>query len=227
MKTISVVIPSKNEREAIQNVIRAIPIQTLKTMGYTTDITVIDGSDDGTGLLATEAGATVVSEPQQGYGRAYKTGFRQVNGDIIVTLDADMTYPVEEIPNLITLLEGSDIDFLTTNRFGYKNRQGVSPLHLFGNSVLNFTINILFGLKYNDSQSGMWVFKRSLLEQLKLRSDTMAFSEELKIEVGYFLRAKWKEVPIRYGTRVGKTKLKTWNDGLGNLFFIFRKRIKR
>jgi glycosyltransferase involved in cell wall biosynthesis len=228
MKTISVVIPARNEKDGIEKTIRAIPKDDLEQMGYEVQVLVVDGgSDDGTAELAKKAGATVVIEPRLGYGRAYKTSFGCARGDIIATADADTTYPVEALPRLIKIFEEEKLDFLTTNRYGHMEKGAMSFLHRFGNGVLNLTLKLLFRLNLNDSQSGMWVFRKNLLDNAVLRSNSMSFSEELKIEFIYFLKCRWKEVPIRYRARVGKMKLRTWRHGLGNLLYLIIKRLRR
>ena len=227
MKVLSVIIPTRNEQDAIQRVIRSIPVERLEKIGYKTDIIVVDNSEDDTALLASQSGAKVVHEPLRGYGRAYKTGFKHARGDVIATLDADMTYPASDIPELVELLENDGLDFITTNRFGYRENRSMSRMHAAGNGVLNFATNLAFGLKLSDSQSGMWIFRNNLLDRLALRSDTMAFSEEIKIEMCHFLGVRCREVPITYASRIGKAKLNTWRDGWGNLVFILSKRIKR
>jgi len=228
MKKISIVIPALNEEEAITGTIQAIPKDKLEAMGYEAQILVVDnGSNDRTGELASQAGAEVVFEPERGYGRAYKTGFAHARGDIIATADADLTYPVEDIPKLVQTLEQENLDFITTNRYAYMRDGAMSPMHRVGNAILNLTTRLLFGADIRDSQSGMWVFKRSLLHNMKLRYDTMALSEELKLEACYFIKSNWKEVPIEYRARVGEVKLRSWRDGLGNLFRLIKKRVMR
>ncbi len=91
-KTISVVIPALNEKDGIQHTIQSIPYASLKRSGYMVEVLVVDGcSCDGTPELAKKAGATVIKETLRGYGRAYKTGFEEAQGEIIVTADADGT----------------------------------------------------------------------------------------------------------------------------------------
>lgn len=227
MKTISIIIPALNERDGIVKTIQAVPKAELENMGYGVQIVVVDSSSDGTAQFARKAGAEVVSEPRLGYGRAYKTGFTHAIGDIIVTGDADMTYPLEEIPRLINILEDEDLDFLTTNRYGFMEKGAMSFLHRLGNAVLNVTTRILFRIKLKDSQSGMWVFKKDILKQAVLRSNSMSMSEEIKLEACYFLKCRWTEVPIRYRARIGEVKLRTWRHGFGNLLYLLWKRVKR
>jgi hypothetical protein len=68
----------------------------------------------------------------------------------------------------------------------------------------------------------MWVFRKSILKDLALESDGMALSEEIKIEA--FKKSRAAEVPITYRLRLGDVKLNSWNDGFGNLKYLFRKR---
>lgn len=226
--TISVVIPARNEKDGIEKTIRAIPSDKLKKMGYQVQILVVDNdSDDGTGELARKAGAEVVFEPRHGYGRAYKTGFAHARGDIIATMDADMTYPVEDIPKFMKLLDEQNLDFITTNRYAYMEKGAMSYQHRLGNAILNLVARLLFQTSLKDSQSGMWVFRKAILNNTVLKANSMALSEELKIEAIYFLRCHWKEFPIQYRVRVGKVKLRTWKDGFGNLFYLIKKRVVR
>ncbi len=98
----------------------------------------------------------------------------------------------------------------------------MSAKHTLGNKALTFTTNLLFHVWIKDSQSGMWVFHRSLLDRLDLTSDGMALSEEIKIEA--FRKGKAREVPIEYRRRVGEVKLSSWKDGYKNIRFLFTKR---
>jgi len=187
------------------------------------EILVIDtNSKDRTREIAVERGAILVEEPRRGYGRAYKTGFEKASGEFLATLDADMTYPASEIPSLLDMLESRDLDFITTNRFAGLQKGAMGAKHRFGNWVLSATTRLLFRVKVKDSQSGMWVFRKSILKDLALESDWMALSEEIKIEA--FKKSRATEVPITYRLRLGDVKLNSWNDGFGNLKYLFRKR---
>jgi hypothetical protein len=97
--------------------------------------------------------------------------------------------------------------------------------HRFGNFALTFVSNLFFGVRIKDSQSGMWVFRRSILDRLVLSDDGMPMSEEIKIEA--FRKARSVEVPIAYRRRVGEVKLSSWKDGWKNMKFLFRKRFRR
>ncbi len=226
---VSVVIPARNEKDGIVKTIRAIPRDELERMGYEVEVLIVDnGSNDGTGELARRAGAEVVFEPKPGYGSAYKTGFAQAKGDIIATADADATYPVEDIPRLLEILEKENLDFLTTNRFALMERGAMSLRNKVGNTILSLAVRMLFGLNLRDPESGLWVFKKEVLDKSKLGSDTWPFSHELKIEVCYYNGCRWKEVPIQYRGRSGETKLQSgWRVGFTDLLHIMKKRIIR
>ena len=218
---VSVVIPTMNEEASIGLVLDEVRTALEGVRPF--EVIVVDtDSKDRTRAIAAEKGAVVVPEPRRGYGRAYKTGFEKATGDIIATLDADMTYPAPDIPKLADMLEAQGLDFITTDRFADMAEGAMSAKHRLGNRVLSVTARLLFRVKIRDSQSGMWVFRRSVLPRLALDSDGMSMSEEIKIEA--FKKTKAAEVPITYRVRVGEVKLQSWRDGLGNLRFLFKKR---
>lgn len=227
MRTISIVIPALNEKDGIGKTIQAIPRAKLERMGYEVQVVVVDnGSNDDTAELARRAGAEVVFESRRGYGSAYKTGFARAKGEIIATADADLTYPVEDIPRLVQILTAENLDFLTTNRFALMEANAMSFRNKIGNAILSLTTRLLFHIKLRDSQSGMWVFRKNLLDSLVLKSNT-PMSEELKIEACHFANCRWKEEPIKYRARLGKVKLGGWKVGSENFLFLLKKRIVR
>jgi len=225
LKKLTIVIPALNEERGIGPVVKEIPINKLKKMGYATEIMVIDnGSSDKTRHIANNHGAKVIIQPIKGYGNAYKAGFANATGDIIATGDADLTYPFSELPRMIKKMEKENLDFITTDRLT-KLRPGVmSKTHYFGNIVFSKMTKILFRLPCKDSQSGMWIFKRKIWPKINVRSSGMPFSQELKIEA-YKNGFRCAEVPIIYRARVGEVKLSTFKDGLGNMLHLLFKRI--
>lgn len=216
-RRISLVLPCLNEEKGLQEIFRDLP-------SLVDQVVVVDnGSTDNTAHVARSLGALVVPQPSRGYGLAYKTGLRAATGDIIVTMDGDGTYPRNFIPVLLDVMFDEDMDFISCDRTGHKDRPS-SFLRVFGNDALNFFIWILFWFKIRDSQSGMWVFKRELLTRMNLTSDTMAFSEEIKVEAFILPGVRAKELPVYYKERHGVSKLRIWRDGTYNLWFLFKKR---
>ena len=221
---ISIIIPALNEESGIGKVIDSIP---LKKLPGKTEIIVVDGdSQDITVKIAESRGARVIIEKRKGYGRAYRTGFEHAKGDIIVTLDADNTYPAEKIPELVNMLIKENLDFITTNRFASMEANAMTPRNIIGNKILTKIMNLLHSSNINDSQSGMWAFRKKLLDDLELTSDGMPFSEEIKIEA-FRNGFKVKEVPIHYKIRTGTVKLCAWKDGFLNLGFLIKKKLTK
>jgi len=218
--SVTVVIPTINEEQGIGKTLDQVP----RPEDMDLEILVVDtDSTDKTKEVARSKGATVINESRRGYGRAYKSGFEQAKGEIIVTLDADCTYPAETVPDLVRTLFKDNLDFITTNRFAKMKKGAMSTKHRFGNWVLNVTTRLLFGVKIKDSQSGMWAFRRSILSKIELVSDGMPMSEELKIEA-YKKGFKCAELPIEYRPRIGEVKLSSWKDGWKNFKFLWSKR---
>ncbi|HUL39427.1 MAG TPA: glycosyltransferase family 2 protein [Methanomassiliicoccales archaeon] len=218
---VSVVIPTMNEEKSIGAVMDSIN-STMRASAYDFEVLIVDLSKDRTREIAASKGARVIDEPRKGYGRAYRSGFEAATGGIIATLDADCTYPAEDVPRLADMLQAEGLDFITTDRFADMEEGAMSGMHRFGNKVLTITSRLLFNVRFHDSQSGMWVFRKGCLSELDLRDDGMPFSEEIKIEAFKKLRAK--EVPIVYRKRVGDVKLSSWKDGWRNFKFLWKKR---
>lgn len=215
---ITVVIPCLNEEDGIQKVLSHVP-------GFVDEVVVVDNcSTDRTAEVARSMGANVLTEEMRGYGRAYKKGLYHAAGEVIVTLDGDHSYPVDAISYLIEALLREQVGFVSASRFPIINPQSMSFKHHVGNLILSLVFSILFMRWVRDSQSGMWVFYKSSLEHMQLKSDGMPFSEEIKVEAITNRKIGFKEIHIEYSTRVGEKKLQPWRDGIQNLLFLFKKR---
>ncbi|KHO53809.1 MAG: Glycosyl transferase [archaeon GW2011_AR13] len=226
-KSISFVIPALNEEKAIKRVIKEIPVDELKNKGYEIEIMIVDnGSIDKTGYIAKKNGATVFIQPVRGYGNAYKAGFANAHGEIIITGDADCTYPFKDSPKFLEILEKENLDFINTNRLHNVHKDNMHWTHQFGNWFLATLCKTLWWqFPFKDSQSGMWIFKKNAWKKLNVKSSGMPFSQELKIEA-CTKGCKCKEIEITYGARVGEVKLRGLRDAFGNTFHLFKKRIK-
>jgi len=215
---ITVIIPCLNEEQGIEKVLRRMP-------AFVDDVIVVDnGSTDRTAEVAAGFGAQVIREHVRGYGRAYKRGFSVATGDLIVTLDGDHSYPPDAISYLIEAFLHLEVDFLNASRFPVRDRHAMSFKHKFGNFVLSLAMSLLYFRWVRDSQSGMWVFRRSILDDFSLESDGMAFSEEIKIEALRHSKVRFAEISILYSSRLGEIKLNPWRDGIHNLWFLVKKR---
>ena len=222
-QTVTLVLPCYNEARGLEAMLPRVP-------EIVDEIIVVDNaSDDGSAAVAASLGARVVAESRRGYGAAYKAGFSAANTDIIITMDADDTYPLEAITSLVTRLVDDNYDFITVRRMVTNwEHTFMLALKFFGKKILDYTMSLLFLRLIHDSQSGMWVFRRDILRQIRLESDGMSFSEEIKAEAMGHRQIRSIELPVKYAyrKRLGVCKLSTFRDGFANLFFLFKKRVK-
>jgi glycosyltransferase involved in cell wall biosynthesis len=216
---VSVVIPCLNEAESIEECVRAAR-NALDEGGYRGEVVVVDnGSTDGSGPLAADAGARVVDQPRRGYGNAYLAGLAAARGRYIVMLDADMTYDANELPRFVAALEDGG-DMVLGDRMKSIQPGAMPWLHRHvGNPVLTGLLNTLFGTEVNDAHCGMRALRREVLPRLDLRTTGMELASEMVIraaKAGLDIR----QFPIEYRPRQGESKLSTWGDGWRHLRFL-------
>jgi glycosyltransferase involved in cell wall biosynthesis len=222
-------MPTLNEEKGIGKTIDSIKKDIFKKNKWELEIVIVDGdSKDKTQEIAKKKGAKIIVEKRKGYGRAYKTGMSQVTSDIIVTGDADATYPFDRIHKYIQQLLNEDLDFITTDRFAELKKGSMTLTHRFGNLTLATVLRFLFLINIRDSQSGMWIFKKEALNKIQPLedfNDGMPFSEEIKIEMFTAKNLKSREIFSTLCPREGEIKLESFKDGWKNLKFLFKKRI--
>jgi len=215
---ISVVIPCFNEEQGIAYVLNRMP-------GWIDEIIVVDNnSTDGTARVAERFGVRVIFESVRGYGSSYKAAFPHAKGDVIVTLDGDGQYPSEAIAPAIDVMLSRHLDFVSTTRFPLSNPNSMCLRNILGNKLQTYAMRLLFWTNISDSQSGMWVFRRNVLDCITLESKGMSFSEEIKIEAILHKDIRFGELHIDYCERIGKTKLFPWRDGIMNMWFLLKRR---
>src|SRR5258708_16014175 len=220
-QSITVIIPCLNEEQGIRRVLENMP-------DCVDEVIVVDNnSTDRTHEVATSLGAKVIREKVRGYGRSYKRGFAAATGDVIVTLDGDHSYPVDAISYLLEAFLHLDVDFLNASRFPVRDRRAMSFKHKFGNWILSFAMSLLYFRWVRDSQPGICVLPRSILKDMILESDGMAFSEEITIEALRNRKIRFTALAIMYSSRLGEIKLNPWRDGFYNLVFLIKKRFFR
>ncbi len=216
---VSVVIPCLNEAENIEECVRS-SLQALEDAGLHGEVVVADNaSDDGSPELAAAAGARVVHEPRRGYGSAYLAGFAAARGTYVVMLDADLTYPFEEIGHFVEqlrdgaqLVMGDRMDNIQPGAMHWVNRY-------IGNPILSGTLNLFFRTGIRDAHCGMRGFRRDILPTLDLRTTGMEFASEMVIRASKE-KLDIRELPISYAPRGGQTKLSRWRDGWRHLRFL-------
>ncbi|MGQ0792541.1 MAG: glycosyltransferase family 2 protein [Deltaproteobacteria bacterium] len=216
---LTVVIPALNEAAGIARVVSAIPREVGK---YRVEVLVVnDGSADDTAHRASEAGARVISHPvNRGYGAALKTGFANARGDLLAFLDADFTYPPDELPKMVRELETGDFDIVVGSRIA-GGAEGMPAVRFFGNRVMAEIVSALTRSRITDPASGMRVFKKGAIESLYPLSDDLDFTPEMTTKA-IQQKLKYGEVPINYRERVGTSKLSVFKHGYIFLATILR-----
>ena len=222
-KTISLIIPCKNEEKILPETIKNIP-------NYVDEIIVVDnGSTDNSAKVAKEAGAIVVKEPRKlngiGYGYAHIKGIETSTSDYIFAMDADDTYPSYQIKEVVEYMEDNALDVVSCNRLPLKNSEAVSKLRRLGIYILNIEIALLYRYPIKDTLTGMWGIKRSALPKLKLRMGDWNLSPEVKVAAITNKDIAFAEYHIDHFAREKEpSKQQIWKTGIGHFLYILKRR---
>ena len=207
------VIPAYNEEKSIGQVIEQTT-QVLDSLQVPYEIIVVDdGSIDNTSRVASTYKTTVISYPQnRGKGYALRQGFKQAQGEIIVTIDSDGTHKPKEIPDLVTpLYNGTDI--VAGSRFLGRTSDSTTQLNRIGNYFFNTTINALTRKHVTDSQSGFRAIKKQVLDRMNLNSTGFEIESEITVK-GLKNGFKFQERPITTEKRhYNLSRVKILRDG--------------
>lgn len=206
MSHITIIIPAFNEQNAVGRVIAEIPKRLVHEV-----VVVNNNSSDETAGVAALAGATVLDEPRQGYGRACLKGIAYVcqqatPPDIIVFLDADYSdYPEELLKLVAPILEGN-VDLVIGSRaLGQRERGSMTPQQLFGNWLATRLIRWLYGVRYTDL-GPFRAIRFDKLMALNMHDTTYGWTVEMQLKAAKQGLAVC-EVPVRYRRRVGFSKI--------------------
>jgi hypothetical protein len=220
IECVSVVLPCLNEAPALATTI-AEARRGLARAGVPGEIIVVDnGSSDGSAALATAAGVRLCHESARGYGAAVRAGIAAARGDVVVMADADQTYDLERLGDLLVPLRAG-ADLVVGARLGGAIATDAMPgLHRhLGTPLLNRLLTLLTGTRLVDSQSGFRAFRRTTIEGLGLRANGMEFASEMLLRAGRAGLAI-AEVPVDYRRRVGTSKLSPLADGWRHLYLL-------
>jgi dolichol-phosphate hexosyltransferase len=219
---VTIVLPAKNEADAIGHTIRGLPLSTLRAMGYEAEVVVLDGnSKDRTAQIARENGATVIPDQEPGKGAAFRNAVPRFRGEFTVMLDADGTYPTDTIPRVLAALARGDADVVMGVR---QPRPGsMSPSHMIGNAVLSLFATMIFARLCPDVCTGLWGFQTRSLRRLPLESQGFGLEAEL-FSLSTRLGLRVGQTRIDYLPRFGAAKLNGGADGLRILRRLMRAR---
>ncbi len=217
MNTLSVVIPAYNEEEGIAQIIeRVLPIRPqLQAVGVE-DLELIvvdDGSHDRTAeIAATYPEVRLLRHTvNQGYGAALKTGFGQARGNLLGFLDADGTYPPERFPELCQVALTEQADLVIGSRMSGTDSE-MPLVRRVGNVIFANLVSLLGNHRVNDSSSGMRIIRREALSHLYPLPDGLNFTPVMSTRALHE-EIHWREVPIPYKERLGRSKLSVVRDG--------------
>jgi glycosyltransferase involved in cell wall biosynthesis len=215
LPTISVVICALNEEKNLSRVLPKIPT-------WVHEVILVDGhSTDRTIEVAKKLrpDIRILVQSKKGKGEAFKFGVASSKGDIIITLDADGTYPAEEMANFVRVLLNG-YDFAKGTRFAGKKPKCMPRNRQIGNKILALTTNLLFQTHYTDVCTGYYGFRKKLFSEINISSDGFEIEQELFAKVAK-MNYKVAEVPHSYRRRMyGVSKTRDFRQGFTDLLWI-------
>jgi len=226
---LSIVIPVYNERQTLLELLRrviAAPVELEKEIVLVDDCST-DGTPELYPRLASEFPGVNIRQfshaVNQGKGAALRTGFAHATGDIVLVQDADLEYHPNEYPVLLRAILDGRADVVYGSRFiGGSEHRVLYFWHYVGNRFLTLLSNMFTNLNLTDMETCYKVFRREVLQDLRLRSNRFGIEPELTAKVA---RGGWRiyEVGISYsGRSYEEGKKITWKDGLRAVFCIVR-----
>ncbi|MCG8330527.1 MAG: glycosyltransferase family 2 protein [Chitinophagales bacterium] len=205
---IDVIIPAYNEETSIGLVLRDLPANYVREA-----LVCNNASTDSTAVVAKEAGATVLDQPQKGYGSACLKGIEYLvnkpaneQPDIVVFLDGDYSDYPEELPNLIKpiLEEGYDM-VIGSRALGDMQKGAMMPQQIFGNWLATTLIRLFYNYEFTDLGPFRAIRFERLLE-LQMEDPDFGWTVEMQVKAAK-MKFKCMEVPVRYRRRVGVSKV--------------------
>lgn len=223
---LSIIIPIYNEKDTILELLNRI-----KKVGLKKEYEILmidDGSTDGTREILEKIKnennyKVLFKEKNSGKGESLKLGFKKAVGQYVIVQDADLEYDPKDYLKLLEEISKHKKTVVYGSRFmgEYKD---MSSLHYFGNQLLTYITNLLYGVKLTDMETCYKLFPRELIQSLKLRASRFEFEPEVTAKIlkkGY----KIVEVPISYAGRShSEGKKITWKDGFSAIFSLVKYR---
>lgn len=219
MPKIAVLLPCYNESLTIEKVVKDFRAQLPDA-----DIWVYDNnSTDGSGDLARAAGAKVRRVVQQGKGHVVRRMFQEIEADVYVMVDADDTYPADEVQKLIQPILNGEADMVNGDRLSSTYMtENKRPGHNFGNTLVCTLIRLLWGQRVHDVMTGYRAFSRLFVKSCPVLANGFEIETEMTLHT-IDKRMSLIEVPVQYRDRPegSFSKLNTVSDGFRVLFTIF------
>ena len=221
---VAVLLPCYNEEATIGATVQGFRKALPNAVVYVYD----NNSKDRTRQIAAKAGAVVRSERQQGKGHVVRRMFADVDADVYVMADGDLTYDPVAAPQMVDLLLADQLDMVVGTR-RHEEKDAYRGGHVFGNRVFTGLLAGLFGRSFNDIFSGYRVFSRRFAKSFPVLSSGFEIETEMSVHA-LELRMPVDEVETRYLARPegSESKLSTFGDGwrilktIGTLYRVER-----
>src|SRR4051812_9349359 len=221
---IAVLLPCYNEEAAIAATVAGFRAALPGATVYVYD----NNSRDRTRDVAAKAGAVVRTERQQGKGHVVRRMFADVDADVYVMADGDLTYDPASAPAMIDLLLAEQLDMVVGTR-RHEEKDAYRGGHLLGNKVFTSLLSGLFGRSFSDIFSGYRVFSRRFVKSFPVLSAGFEIETEMSVHA-LELRMPVGEIETTYGARPegSQSKLSTYGDGwrilrtIGTLYRVER-----
>ncbi len=215
-----VLIPCYNEAPTIEKVVHDARKALPKAEIYVYD----NNSTDGTGDLASSAGARVVKETRQGKGNVVESMLRDIDADCYIIVDGDDTYGLESAPEMERLVLEEHVDMVVGDRLsGAYYHENKRPFHGLGNAVVTFLVRLFFGKGIHDVMTGYRAFSKRFAKEFHPRTKGFEIETELSI-LALYSDYKIATLTIDYRDRPEGcfSKLNTVSDGIKILRLILR-----
>ena len=220
MDSIAVLIPCYNEARTVAKVVADYRAALPQATVYVYD----NNSTDGTADLAAVAGAVVRKERQQGKGNVLRRMFREIDAECYLLVDGDDTYPAEAAPEMVRAVRERGADMVVGDRLSSTYfTENKRPFHNFGNSLVRFCINRLFGSQIKDIMTGYRAFSFQFVKTYPVLARGFEIETEMSIHA-VERNMRIENIVIEYRDRPAgsESKLNTYSDGLKVLRTIVR-----
>jgi len=206
---IAVLLPCYNEEAAIGATVAGFRAALPGATVYVYD----NNSRDRTRQVAAEAGAVVRSERQQGKGHVVRRMFADIDADVYVMADGDLTYDPKAAPQMVDLLLAEQFDMVVGTR-RHEEKEAYRGGHVIGNKLFTGLLSGLFGRTFSDIFSGYRVFSRRFVKSFPVLSSGFEIETEMSVHA-LELRMPVGEVETAYAARPegSESKLSTYSDG--------------